>query len=125
MVCRFKNSPRLWEERGFDSLFFNEHTHIPVSRRTAFPGGGELPLEYMHTHDPFVALTAAASATKRIMVGTGICLIVQRDPILLAKEVASLDRLADGRVILGIGGGWNAEEMADHGTPFKQRCNSS
>lgn len=109
------------EESGFDSLFFNEHTHIPVSRRTPFPGGGELPLEYMHTHDPFIALAVAACATKRIMLGTGICLIVQRDPILLAKEIASLDRAAKGRVILGIGAGWNAEEMADHGTPFKQR----
>ena len=109
------------EERGFDSLFFNEHTHIPVSRRTTFPGGGELPLEYMRTHDPFVALTVAACVTRRIMLGTGICLIAQRDPILLAKEVASLDRVASGRVILGIGAGWNAEEMANHGTPFKRR----
>jgi probable F420-dependent oxidoreductase len=109
------------EERGFDSLFFNEHSHIPVSRRTPFPGGGELPLEYMHTHDPFVALTVAACETRRIMLGTGICLIAQRDPIILAKEIASLDRVSGGRVILGIGAGWNAEEMADHGTPFKQR----
>ena len=109
------------EERGFNSLFFNEHSHIPVSRRTPFPGGGELPLEYMHTHDPFVALTVAACATERIMLGTGICLIVQRDPIMLAKEIASLDRVSGGRVILGIGAGWNVEEMADHGTPFKQR----
>jgi probable F420-dependent oxidoreductase len=112
---------RAVEERGFDSLFFNEHTHIPVNRRTAFPGGGELPLEYMHTHDPFIALTVAACVTKRIMLGTGVCLVAQRDPILLAKEIASLDRVANGRVILGIGAGWNAEEMTNHGTPFKQR----
>jgi probable F420-dependent oxidoreductase len=109
------------EERGFDSLFFNEHTHIPVNRRTAFPGGGELPLEYTHTLDLFVALSAAACATTRITLGTGICLIVERDPILLAKEIASLDHISNGRVVLGIGAGWNAEEMADHGTAFKQR----
>ncbi len=112
---------RAVEERGFDSLFFNEHTHIPVSRRTAFPGGGELPQEYMHTHDLFIALTVAACVTSRIMLGTGICLIGQRDPILLAKEIASLDRVANGRIILGIGAGWNAEEMANHGMSFKQR----
>ncbi len=109
------------EDRGFDSLFFNEHSHIPVSRRTAFPGGGQLPLEYMHTHDPFIALTVAACVTERILLGTGICLVAQRDPILLAKEVASLDRIAGGRFILGIGAGWNAEEMANHGTRFNQR----
>jgi alkanesulfonate monooxygenase SsuD/methylene tetrahydromethanopterin reductase-like flavin-dependent oxidoreductase (luciferase family) len=78
------------EERGLDSIFFNEHTHIPVSRRTAFPGGGELPKEYSHTHDPFVALTAAAVVSRRIMLSTGICLVTERDPIVLAKEVASL-----------------------------------
>jgi len=109
------------EERGLDSLFFNEHTHIPVSRRTAFPGGGELPREYSHTLDPFVALAAAAAVTKRIMLSTGICLVVERDPIVLAKEVASLDRISDGRVILGIGAGWNVEEMENHGTSYKQR----
>jgi probable F420-dependent oxidoreductase len=91
------------------------------SRRTAFPGGGELPHEYSHTHDPFVALAAAAAVTERIMLGTGICLVVERDPIVLAKEVASLDRISNGRVILGIGAGWNVEEMEDHGTPYKQR----
>ncbi len=109
------------EERGFDSLFFNEHTHIPVSRRSAFPGGGELPRQYSHTYDPFVALGAAAAVTSRIRLGTGICQIVERDPIVLAKQVASLDRLSNGRVILGIGAGWNAEEMANHGTVFSQR----
>src|SRR5689334_2952188 len=112
---------RAVEERGLDSLFFPEHTHIPTSRRSPWPGGGELPMEYSHTHDQFVALTAAAAATKRIKLGTGICLVIERDPILLAKEVASLDVLSNGRVILGIGGGWNAEEMENHGTNFKQR----
>jgi probable F420-dependent oxidoreductase len=109
------------EERGLDSLFFPEHTHIPTSRRSPWPGGGELPMEYSHTHDLFVALTAAAVATKRIKLGSGICLVIERDPIVLAKEVASLDVISNGRVILGIGGGWNAEEMEDHGTNFKSR----
>lgn len=112
---------RAVEERGLDSIFFNEHTHIPVSRRTAFPGGGELPKEYSHTHDPFVALAAAAAVTKRIMLSTGICLVIERDPIVLAKEVASLDRISDGRVILGVGAGWNVEEMENHGTAYKER----
>ena len=109
------------EERGLDSLFFPEHTHIPTSRRSPWPGGAELPQEYSHTHDLFVALSAAAAVTKRIMLGTGICLVIERDPILLAKEVASLDLISNGRVILGIGGGWNAEEMENHGTNFKRR----
>lgn len=109
------------EERELDSLFFPEHTHIPTSRRSPYPGGGELPMEYSHTHDPFVALTAAAVVTKRIRLGTGVCLVIERDPIVLAKEVASLDAISNGRVILGIGGGWNAEEMEDHGTDFKRR----
>jgi probable F420-dependent oxidoreductase len=109
------------EERGLDSLFFPEHTHIPTSRRSPFPGGGELPMEYSHTHDLFVGLTAAAVATKRIKLGTGICLVIERDPIVLAKEVASLDVISNGRVIFGIGAGWNAEEMGNHGTAFKGR----
>jgi probable F420-dependent oxidoreductase len=109
------------ETRGLDSLFFPEHTHIPTSRKSPWPGGGDLPLEYSHTHDQFVALTAAAVATKRIKLGTGICLVIERDPIVLAKEVASLDVISNGRVILGIGGGWNAEEMENHGTNFKKR----
>jgi probable F420-dependent oxidoreductase len=112
---------RAVEERGLDALFFPEHTHIPTSRRSPWPGGGELPREYSHTLDLFVALAAAAAATKRIMLGTGICLVIERDPILLAKEVASLDLISNGRVILGIGGGWNAEEMENHGTDFKRR----
>ncbi len=109
------------EERGLDSLYFPEHTHIPTSRRSPWPGGGELPMEYSHTHDLFVALTAAAVATKRIQLGTGICLVIERDPIVLAKEIASLDVISGGRLILGIGGGWNAEEMENHGTNFKRR----
>jgi probable F420-dependent oxidoreductase len=109
------------EERGLDSLFFPEHTHIPTSRKSPWPGGADLPMEYSHTHDLFVALTAAAAVTKRIKLGTGICLVIERDPILMAKEVASLDVISGGRVILGIGGGWNAEEMENHGTDFKRR----
>lgn len=112
---------RAVEERGLDSLYFPEHTHIPTSRRSPFPGGGELPKEYSHTHDPFVALGAAAAATKRIQLGTGICLVIERDPIMLAKECASLDMISGGRLVLGIGGGWNAEEMEDHGTDFRKR----
>jgi probable F420-dependent oxidoreductase len=109
------------EERGFESLLFPEHTHIPVSRRSPWPGGPELPKEYWHTHDLFVALAAAAAVTKTIKIGTGICLVVERDPITTAKEVASLDFLSKGRVLFGIGGGWNAEEMENHGTVFKTR----
>jgi probable F420-dependent oxidoreductase len=109
------------EQRGFESIWFPEHTHIPASRGTPWPGGGELPREYWHTYDPFIALTAAASATTRLRLGTGICLVIERDPIVTAKEVATLDRLSNGRVIFGIGGGWNVEEMGNHGTDYKRR----
>jgi probable F420-dependent oxidoreductase len=112
---------RASEERGFDSLFFTEHTHIPTSRRTPWPAGGDLPKDYWHTHDPFVALGAAAAVTERIRLGTGICLVVERDPIQLAKEVASLDMISQGRLILGVGAGWNVEEMENHGVDFKTR----
>lgn len=112
---------RAVEERGLDSLYFPEHTHIPASRRSPFPGGGDLPKQYWHSHDPFVALGAAAAVTKRIQLGTGICLVIERDPIVLAKECASLDMISGGRLVLGIGGGWNAEEMEDHGTDFRKR----
>ena len=112
---------RAAEERGFEALFFPEHTHIPTSRRTPYPAGGELPKEYSHTHDPFIALGMAAAVTKRIKLATGICLVIERDPITLAKEVATLDFLSGGRVLFGIGGGWNAEEMENHGTVFKTR----
>jgi probable F420-dependent oxidoreductase len=109
------------EQRGYESLWLPEHTHIPANRRTPYPAGGDLPKEYWHTHDPFVALTAAAAVTTKLRVATGICLIIERDPITTAKEVASLDMLSGGRFIFGIGGGWNAEEMENHSTPYKLR----
>ena len=109
------------EDHGFESIFLPEHTHIPTSRESAWPGGGELPQEYSHTLDPFVALGAAAAATSTIKLGTGICLVVERDPITLAKEVASIDHLSNGRFLFGIGGGWNLEEMENHGTNPKRR----
>jgi len=109
------------EARGFESLFVCEHTHIPVSRRSPFPGGGELPKRYSHTHDPFVALSFAAAATRTLKLGTGIALVPQRDPIITAKSVASLDQLSGGRFIFGIGGGWNAEEMENHGVRYETR----
>ena len=112
---------RMAEERGFESLFFPEHTHIPSSRETPYPAGGELPEEYRRLYDPFVACTAAAAATERLKVGTGICLVVQRDPITTAKEVASVDRLSGGRFLFGVGAGWNLEEMRDHGTDPSKR----
>jgi probable F420-dependent oxidoreductase len=120
-AIRIDELAREAESRGFESLFVPEHTHIPVSRRTPFPSGGPLPTEYSHTFDPFVSLMAAAAATKRIRIGTGICLIIERDTIITAKEVASLDALSGGRFEFGIGGGWNAEEMENHGTEFKTR----
>jgi len=109
------------EQRGFESLWFPEHTHIPTSRLSPWPGGAALPKEYSHTHDLFIALSMAAAATTTLKVGSGICLVVERDPIILAKEVATLDFLSRGRFLFGIGGGWNAEEMANHGTDFTQR----
>jgi probable F420-dependent oxidoreductase len=112
---------RAAEERGFDSVFFPEHTHIPTSRKTPFPLGGELPRDYSHIHDLFVTMTAAAIATTRIKIGAGVCLVTEHDPIVLAKQAASLDALSNGRLILGIGAGWNAEEMENHGVPFKKR----
>ncbi len=104
------------EERGFDSLFLAEHSHIPVSRESPYPGGGDLPEKYKRTLDPFIALTAAATATSELLLGTGIALLVQRDLIHTAKEVASLDLVSDGRVLFGVGVGWNREEMRNHGT---------
>ncbi len=109
------------EERGFESLWVTEHTHIPSSRTTPWPGGTDLPDYYLRTLDPFVALTSAATATTRLRVGTGVCLVAQHDPIVLAKQVASLDLLSDGRFLFGIGVGWNIEEMADHGVDAKRR----
>jgi len=112
---------RAVEERGFESLWFPEHTHIPTSRKSAWGGGRGLPDVYKQTLNPFLALTAAAMTTKHIRLATGICLVVERDPIHNAKEVASIDYLSGGRFIFGIGGGWNAEEMASHGTVFETR----
>jgi len=112
---------RMVEERGFESLFVAEHTHIPTSRETPYPAGVPLPEEYWHTHDPFVALATAAAATERLRVGTAICLVVQRDPIVTAKSVASIDRLSGGRMIFGVGAGWNLEEMRNHGTDPERR----
>src|SRR5215208_5148027 len=109
------------EERGFESVFVTEHTHIPASRDTAYPAGGDLPREYWRIPDPFVALTTMAAATERTRVGTAICLVIERDPIVTAKEVASLDRLSGGRFLFGVGAGWNAEEMANHGTDPARR----
>jgi probable F420-dependent oxidoreductase len=112
---------RLVEERDFESLWFTEHTHIPVSRETPRPGGGELPPEYSHANNPFVALSFAAAATDRIKLGTGVCLVTEHDPIVLAKETASLDRLSGGRFQFGVGAGWNLEEMRNHGTDPRRR----
>jgi probable F420-dependent oxidoreductase len=120
-AIRIDELAREAETRGFESLWVPEHTHIPASRRTPFPSGGELPREYSHTLDPFVSLMAAAAATRRLRVGTGICLLIERDTIVTAKEVASLDVLSNGRLLFGVGGGWNAEEMENHGTVFKTR----
>jgi probable F420-dependent oxidoreductase len=112
---------QLAEERGFESLWFPEHTHIPASRATPYPAGGELPSMYWRSLDPFVALTAAAMATTELRIGTGICLVVERDPIITAKEVASLDLISAGRVEFGVGAGWNREEMRNHGTDPRVR----
>jgi probable F420-dependent oxidoreductase len=107
---------QLVEERGQESLFFAEHTHIPASRDSPWPGGDELPQKYWHCYDLFVALTAAASATSKLRIGSGICLVTERDPIVTAKAVASVDHLSGGRLEFGVGAGWNREEMRNHGT---------
>jgi probable F420-dependent oxidoreductase len=109
------------EARGYESLWLPEHSHIPTSRKSPWPGGPELPKYYTESYDPFVSLAAAAAVTKRIKLATGICLVIQRDPIHTAKEVSTVDRLSTGRFLFGIGAGWNAEEMADHGTAFDTR----
>ncbi len=110
------------EQRGFESMWAPEHSHIPTSRRSPFPGGGDVPKQYYDVMDPFVTLTAAAMATKSLKVGTGVCLVNQRDPIQTAKLVASIDQVTGGRFLFGIGIGWNAEEMEDHGTAFATRA---
>jgi probable F420-dependent oxidoreductase len=109
------------EQRGFESLFLCEHSNIPASRETPYPGGGPLPDEYYRTFDPFVALSWAASATSRIRIGTGMCILAQRDTVHTAKEVASLDVLSGGRFDFGIGAGWNVDEMRQHGVDPRQR----
>lgn len=112
---------RAAEERGFDSLYLPEHTHIPLTRRTPAPMGEPLPEEYYRTLDPFVALSAAATVTSRLRIGTGICLVAQRDPIVTAKEVASIDLLSGGRFVFGVGFGWNEDELEDHGVAMRDR----
>jgi len=112
---------RALEERGFDSLWVPEHSHIPLTRKSPFPSGGDLPKKYYDVMDPFVVLSAAAAVTKTLLLGTGICLIAQRDPIQTAKQVASIDQVSGGRFLFGIGNGWNEDEMANHGTVFASR----
>ena len=109
------------EERGYESVFFPEHTHIPASRTTPYPIGGDLPPEYSRIYDPFVALMAAAAATSQLLIGTGICLVTERDPIITAKEVATLDHLSGGRFLFGVGAGWDVEEMQNLGTDPARR----
>ena len=109
------------EERGFESIWYPDHSHIPASHASNWPGGGQVPKWYLESMDQFVALGAAASVTKSIKLATGISLIIQRDPIHLAREISTIDHLSNGRMIFGIGGGWNAEEMENHGTNFKSR----
>ena len=109
------------EERGLDALFVAEHSHIPVPRRTPAPGGGELPKRFYDVMDPFVTLSAAAAVAKRVKLGTGVCLVIQRDTIQTAKLVASIDQVSNGRFLFGIGGGWNAEEIENHATEFTSR----
>jgi len=112
---------RALEERGFESLWAPEHSHIPLSRKSPFPSGGELPKQYYDAMDPFVTLSVAAAATKKLKLGTGVCLVIQRDTIQTAKAVASLDQVSGGRFLFGIGGGWNQDEMEDHGTVYATR----
>jgi probable F420-dependent oxidoreductase len=109
------------EERGFDSIWVPEHTHIPANRKTPYPGGGELPKEYSHTLDPFVALAIAAGVTSKLKLATGICLLIEHQALTLAKTVATLDHVSNGRVLLGLGAGWNREEMENHGTHYGSR----
>lgn len=114
---------RAAEERGFESLWLPEHTHIPAPPDgiVQMPLGGELPVEYRHMSDPFCALSAAAAVTSKLILGTSVCLINQHHPIVLAKQVATLDRLCDGRFIFGVGAGWNVVEMGNHGVEFADR----
>ncbi|MGE4048753.1 MAG: LLM class F420-dependent oxidoreductase [Acetobacteraceae bacterium] len=115
------NLARALEERGFESIWAAEHSHIPLSRKSPWGGGGELPKQYYDVMDPFVTLTAAAAATTTLKLGTGVCLVNQRDPIQTAKLVASIDQVSGGRFLFGVGNGWNQDEMENHGTEFKTR----
>src|SRR3712207_3939724 len=112
---------RVLEERGFESLWVPEHTHIPSSRSSAYPIGGALIRPYYDLMDPFLALNAAAAATTRLRIGTGIALVTQRDPIVTAKMVSTIDQLSAGRFLLGVGNGWNRDEIENHGTDFADR----
>src|SRR4051794_22655551 len=112
---------RALEERGFESLWVPEHTHVPLTRLSEYPGGGPLPRPYYDIYDPFLALNTAAAVTKNLMIGTGICLVVQRDPIVTAKMVSSIDQLSQGRFLFGVGNGWNRDEIENHGTAFATR----
>ena len=112
---------RALEERGFESFWAPEHSHIPLSRKTPWGGGGDLPKRYYDVLDPFVVLTAAAAVTSKLMLGTGVCLITQRDPIQTAKLVASVDQVSNGRFLFGVGNGWNQDEMENHGTVYATR----
>ena len=109
------------EERGFESLWVPEHTHIPLTRKTPYPGGGPLIRPYYDIYDPFIALNTAAAVTTNLKIGTGVCLVPQRDPIVTAKMVSSLDRVSNGRFLFGVGNGWNQDEIENHGTDFKTR----
>ena len=109
------------EDLGFESLFLTEHTHIPASRRTPFPGGGDLPREYSWTYDPFLTLTTIAGATERLLLATGVCLVTERDPLVTAKAVSTLDHFSNGRFLFGVGAGWNEDELENHGTDPKKR----
>src|SRR3954452_9026377 len=120
-IIPIRDLARALEERGFESFWAPEHSHIPLSRKTPFPGGGDLPKMYYDALDPFVTLTAAAAVTKKLKVGTGVCLVIQRDTIQTAKLVASLDQVSGGRFLFGIGGGWNQDEMEDHGAVYATR----
>lgn len=112
---------RAAEQRGFESLWVPEHTHIPASRQSPWPGGPELPPEYSHSIDPFISLSAVAAVTTTLKLGTGVCLVIEHDAITLAKQISSLDYLSGGRFLFGVGGGWNREEMEDHGTDPSRR----
>ncbi len=109
------------EERGFESLWVPEHTHIPASRETPWPAGGPLPKEYIHMSDPFSSLAAAAAVTEKILLGTGVSLVIEHEPLYQAKQVATLDRISNGRFLFGVGAGWIREEMQNHGTPPNRR----